>query len=192
MRALLTVAAILGLATVRARAASPVEGVWHLTGRVTATACAGRCLTQREPVDEQIVVTASGLSGVEGIAPACDGEVSGSDVDGLTTLGPARRRGWLRIRIPDRARFVRLMRQCVGYPSLRLRRVSGRVRIAPDGRAFDEVVFVSGSVSVYARRATFSAKGRVHAEWSGAGTAWVDRYGPAALARVVGAALGAD
>jgi hypothetical protein len=162
-------AVILGMGIALAGAAAaqpvqPVEGVWHLTGRVTATGCADHCVTRRQRVDQEVVVTSAQLSGAEALVPGCSGGVSADEFDGLAMLVPGRR-GWLRIRIVDRPRFRRLLRRCIGYPSLRLGKVSGRVRLAPDGRTFDEVVFVSGSVVVYGRTATFSARGRIHAQW---------------------------
>jgi hypothetical protein len=180
-----------GAGAAGAQTAQPLEGAWHLTGRIVATGCAGRCVTQRQAVDEEIVITASGVTGAEGLAPGCGGGVSQEEFEGLATLVPGRR-GWLKIRIVDRPRFLDLMRRCIGYRSLRLGRIRGRVRIAPDGRSFDEVVSVPGSVTVAGRRATFLAKGRVHAEWVGETVAARAGVGPAALARAVGATLATD
>jgi len=84
------------------------------------------------------------------------------------------------------------MRRCVGYPSLRIGRISARVRLAADGRSFDEVAFVSGSVAVYGCAATFSARGRVHAEWVREAAAPLETLRAAVLARVLDAALAAE
>ena len=169
----------------------PVDGVWQVTGTVVVTACAGQCATRRQPVDQEVVVTSAGLSGTEALVPACSGGVSASELDGISTFVPGRR-GWLKIRIVDRPRFVRLMRRCVGYQSLRLGRISGRVRLAPDGRSFDEVAAVSGSLTVYGRTATFSGRGKIHAAWVRDAAAPLDSPGAAVLARVIDAALAAE
>lgn len=184
--------AMAGAAPASAQTTEPVPGLWHLTGSVVATGCVeGHCVTRRQGVDEDLVVMSAGVSGAEGFLPACAGAVSADEFDRLLTLVPGRR-GWLRIRILDRPRFRRLMRRCLGYGSLRLAGVAGRVRIAPDGRSFDEVASVAGSVSVYGRTATFSARGRFHAEWVREATAPAPTLRPALLAGVVDAALGAE
>jgi len=181
----------IALATPAAAEIVPSEGVWHLTGHVTATGCADRCVSKRVRVDQEVVVTSAQLTGGEGLVTACSGGVSTAEFDGLSTLVPARR-GWLRIRIVDRPRFRQLMRRCVGYPSLRLGPLSARVRVAPDGRSFDEVVFVSGSVAVYGRTATFSARGRIHAEWVRAAASVLGSPRAAVVARVLDAALAGE
>jgi hypothetical protein len=183
--------AMAGAAPANAQTTEPVAGLWHLSGGVVATACADRCVTRRQAIDEDIVVTNAGVSGAEGFAAGCGGAVSTEEFDGLLTLVTGRR-GWLRIRILDRPRFRRLMRACIGYRSLRLARFSGRVRIAPDGRSLDEVAFVAGSVSAYGRTATFSAKGRLHAEWVREAPASAATLRPALLAGVLDAALAAE
>src|SRR2546428_2248944 len=144
-----------------AQLAQPVDGVWHVTGHVVATGCAGRCVTRRETVDQAVVIANGQLSDAEGLVPACEGGLSEQEFDGVLTVVPGRR-GWFKTRIVDPARFRELMRRCIGYSSLRLGRFSGRLRVALDGRSFDEIVHLAGSVSVLGRTATFSARGRVH------------------------------
>jgi len=157
--AVVVCAALVGQA--RAQVTEPVAGLWHFSGRVNATGCADRCVSQRQTIDEDVVVTDAGVSGGEALLGACDG-ASAADFANVVTLAPTRR-GWLRIKIARRRDLVRLLRRCTGYPSLRLGSFSGRIRIAPDGLSVDEVVHLSGSVSVSGRTATFSANGRVHA-----------------------------
>jgi hypothetical protein len=89
------------------------------------------------------------------------------------------------------------MRRCVGYQSLRLGRIAGRVKVAPDGQSFRERVFVSGSVSVsgsYGRpvTATFSASGRVRAAWTGDAGVPLGALRAPALAHAVAATLAGD
>jgi len=155
-----------------AQLAQPVEGVWHLTGHVVATGCAGRCVTRRETVDQEVVIANGQLSGAEGLVPG--------------------RGGWFKIRVVDRARLRDLLRGCIGYSSLRLGRFSGRLRVAVDGRSFDEIVRVAGSVSVLGRTATFSARGRVHGDWVRDAAAPFAPFTTAAVARALDAALAAE
>ena len=177
-----------GAAPAAAQTTEPVPGLWRVTGTVAATGCVeGHCVTRRQAIDEDLVVT----SGAEGFLPGCVGAVSADELDGVVTLVPGRR-GWLRIRILDRRRFRQLMRRCLGYPSLHLGRLTGRIRIAPDGLSFDARAFVAGSISVYGRTATFSASERLHAEWVREATAPATTLRPALLARVLDAALGAE
>ncbi|TMB41923.1 MAG: hypothetical protein E6J55_17465 [Deltaproteobacteria bacterium] len=174
-----------------AQLAQPVEGVWHLTGHVVATGCGGRCVTRRETVDQEVVIANGQLSGAEGLVPACEGGLSEQEFDGLFTVVPGRR-GWFNIRVADRARFRDLVRRCIGYPSLRLGRFGGRLRVAVDGRSFDEVVHVAGSVSVLGRTATFSARGRVHGDRVRDAAAPFAPFTTAAVARALDAALAAE
>jgi hypothetical protein len=174
-----------------AQGVQAVDGVWHLTGKVKATACADRCATRGQTIDQEIAVSNGQVSGGEGLAPGCDGGVSEEEFEGLSTLVPGRR-GWLRIRLVDRPRFLELMRRCIGYRSLRIGGLSGRVRVAPDGRSFDEVVRVSGTVTVYGRSVSFSARGRVHAEWERDAPGALAPLRAAPLVQVLDAALAAE
>ncbi|TMA47396.1 MAG: hypothetical protein E6J83_04885 [Deltaproteobacteria bacterium] len=174
-----------------AQLAQPVEGVWHLTGHVVATGCAGRCVTRRETVDQEVVIANGQLSGAEGLVPACESGLSEQEFDGLLTLVPGRG-GWFKIRVVDRARLRDLLRGCIGYSSLRLGRFSGRLRVAVDGRSFDEIVRVAGSVSVLGRTAIFSARGRVHGDWVRDAAAPFASFTTAAVARALDAALAAE
>jgi hypothetical protein len=188
-----SLALVLGTAIASSAAAQvqPVDGVWQLTGKVRATACADRCATRSQPISQEIAVTNGQVTGGEGLAPGCEGGVSAEEFDGLATLVPGRR-GWQRIRLVDRAGFVQLMRRCIGYRSVRVHRLGGKVRVAPDGRSFDEVVRVSGTVTVYGRSVSFSARGKVHADWARESPAPFAPLRAAPLVRVLGAALGAD
>jgi hypothetical protein len=112
------------------------EGQWQLSGRVSATACArGRCVTQRQGVNQSFEVTADGGGGDALVIPTCP-QVTLPDDASLFTLEPGRN-GWLRVRVLDRRALVRLLRECTGYPTLRLQRLSARVRVEPSGQAFE-------------------------------------------------------
>ena len=176
---IVALATLFGLAvgTAVAQVAQPLDGAWHLTGQVRVTACADRCASRRRTIDKQLVVVNGDLTGADGLESTCDGAVSADEFSAATTLVPARR-GWLKMKIVDRARFVSLMRTCIGYRSLRLSRVSSKVRVAPDGRSFDEVVRLAGSVTVRGRKVSFWGGGRAHADWIGTAATAAERAAP--------------
>ena len=159
--------AIVSASPARAQTTEPVPGVWRLSGRARGTACVeGRCASQRQAIDETIVLTNTGIGAAAGIAAGCSNAVSSGEFDGVLTTVPGRR-GWFRFRVVDRPRFRELIRLCLGYRSLRVSRFSGRVRIAADGRSLDEVGFLAGSLTVSGRTATFSVRARIHGQWVG-------------------------
>jgi hypothetical protein len=186
---------LLGLAagTAAAQVAQPLDGAWHLTGQVRVTACADRCASRRRTIDKQLVVVNGDLTGADGLESACDGAVSADQFSAATTLVPARH-GWLKMKIVDRARFVGLMRTCIGYRSLRLSRVSSKVRVAADGLSFDEVVRLAGSVTVRGQNVSFSGGGRAHGAWVGTADTAAERGAPSRtlLGALVDAAVPAD
>jgi len=156
----------------------PIDGVWHLTGKVRVTACADRCASRRRTIDKQLVVVGGDLTGTDGLESECDGAVSADEFGAATTLVPAKR-GWLKMKIVDRPRFVTLMRTCVGYRSLRLGRITSKVRVAPDGKSLDEVVQLAGTVRVYGQTVSFTGGGRAHGEWTGTADTAAERTAPA-------------
>ena len=160
------VIALVSASTLRAQTPEPVPGVWHVTGHVRATACAGQCASGRQALDGYVTVTNAGVAAAEGFVASCAATVSASEFDGVVTVVPGRH-GWLRLRVVDRPRFRALVRRCIGYRSLRVSRFSARARIAADGLSLDEIGALAGSVTVSGRTATFSVRARVHGEWVG-------------------------
>ena len=159
--------AVASAAPVLAQGTEPVPGLWRVSGHVRATACAGRCASRRQTLDGFVTITNAGVAAAEGFVATCADTVSASDFDGVVTVVPARR-GWLRLRVVDRPRFRALVRRCIGYRSLRVSRLSARVRIAADGLSLDERGALAGSVTVSGRAVAVFARASVHAEWIGA------------------------
>ena len=177
--------------TAVAQTVQPLDGVWHLTGKVHATACADRCASRRRTIDKQLVIVDGDLTGADGLESECDGAVSADEFAATSTLVPAKR-GWLKMKIVDRPRFTALMRTCIGYRSLRLSRVTSKVRVAADGKSLDEVVGLAGTVKVYGQTVSFTGGGRAHGEWTGTADTAAERTAPtASLHRAVVGAVAA-
>lgn len=181
--ALLT-AFVLAAGSTLAQSVPPLDGVWHLTGKVHATACADRCATRRQTIDKQLVIVGGNLTGADPLESECNGAVTADQFAATTTLVPAKR-GWLKMKIVDRPSFMALMRTCIGYRSLRLNRVTSKVRVAPDGKSLDEVIQLAGTVRVYGRTVSFTSGGRAHGEWTGTADTAAERAAPASLLRAV-------
>ncbi len=162
----------------------PIDGVWHLTGTVRATACADRCASRKRTIDKQLVIVDGNLTGADPLASECDGTVTADQFATATTLVPAKR-GWLRMKVVDRARFLSLMRTCIGYRSLRLSRIASKVRVAADAKSLDEVVAIAGSVRVSGQTVNFTGGGRAHGEWIGTADTAADRTPSEQLLRAV-------
>jgi len=179
--------------TAFAQTVPPLDGVWHLTGKVHATACADRCVTRRRTIDKQLVIVNGSLTGADPLESECGGAVTADQFAATSTLVPAKR-GWLKMKIVDRPSFMALMRTCVGYRSLRLSRITSKVRVGSDGKSLDEVVKLAGTVRVSGRTVGFTGGGRAHGEWSGTADTAAERSAPpgSLLRAVVDAVAPAD
>jgi hypothetical protein len=138
MRRLLVIVVLLMSGRVALAADLPPlsEGLWEIKGRIGVTACVGsRCASQSQRVDYSFVVTTDEGSGGPPVVPVCP-DVAAPDIVGLATWEPARN-GWFRLRVLDRRSLVRFLRSCTGYRSLQLQQLAARIRVQPDGQAFE-------------------------------------------------------
>jgi hypothetical protein len=134
------------------------SGAFQIRGRVVVTACADHCATRGRRIQEDVRIEGDVLTSTS-LLGTC-GDISRQDVSDLARFVPARR-GRLQMRLLDRKRFVALVGECAGYPSLRLGRI--RYLVHPISEtAFDARLALAGSLVARGRRVTFAAIGRFH------------------------------
>jgi len=187
VRTIVVAAALLVTTALPARAGG--DGSWHLTGRISATACSGgRCTTRGERVDKTIVVTNGEISNIGELGALCDTAVTIQTSD-LGEYVPARR-GWLRFRLTNRRLLRDLFRECLGYRNLVVTGFGDRVRPSPDGQSFVERTHISVSVVVQGHQVNVSAGGRLRGELvTSPLTRWADPTAPVSIRELVEGAL---
>jgi hypothetical protein len=136
------------------------DGTWHITGRVSATACAGdRCATRRQRIDKTVVVTNGQISNLNELGVLCESALT---LD-LSTLGeyvPARR-GWQRFHVTNRPLLRSVLRDCLGYRVTAIQSFAARVRTGPDGQTFAERMHTALTLVVRGQTVNVTAGGRI-------------------------------
>jgi hypothetical protein len=166
LRLLVVVAAL--LVTVRASQADITiskGGTWHLLTRVRVSACAlGRCSGNRA-VDERDVDLPEGAIIRIALQVFSCGAVALPD---QCDLVPARK-GKMKLRRCDRRTVQEILRDCSPYAKLRLTRIGGFEKPAPDGMSFVWKAVAAFTVRVSGQLVSVVATVKVNGESIGAG-----------------------
>lgn len=163
-------------------------GSWQVTGRVRATVClGGRCSTSSQRVSEPLYIPDDAASVSVSVIALCPG-VTVDDLQGLTTWEPGRK-SWFVMRVLERGTFVELLRECSGYPSLRLKGAAAKFRVLSGGEAFD--LRATLRFTLVAQGRTVAAVGivRLHGSRGGDEGLAETTTGPEAMAQALAAAL---
>lgn len=180
--------ALLGLVVATDARAQGVEESWHLTGRVSATACAGsRCANRHQRIDKTITVVDGQITNLSELGSLCDSAVA-IDATALGEYVPARR-GWLRFRLTNRRLLRDIMRTCLGNRTAVLTGFGSRVRPSADGQSFVERMHLSLTLFVRGQQVNVTAGGRFRGSRVVALTRWADAVRTVTFGEVVRAAL---
>ena len=165
------------------------DGTWHLTGRLSATACTGgRCATRGQRLDKTVVVTNGQISNFDELGTLCDQGITFQTSD-LGEYVPARH-GWLRFRLSNRTLLRDLFRECLGYPNLSVTGFGDRVKPSADGQSFRERTHISVSVTVQGHQISITASGKFRGTLlTSPLTRWADPTVPVSIRELVEGAL---